>query len=88
MPTITESREDYCRDNLYQENLSKIVVDRNRVESSVIADLAYLIAGLVTTTQFLLVPLYSFLYSGECSFRNQVILQIIQASLVHRNSFM
>ena len=52
MPTITESREDYCRDNLYQENLSKIVVDRNRVESSVIADLAYLIAGLVTTTQF------------------------------------
>ena len=55
MPTITESREDYCQDNLYQENLSEIAANRNRVESSVIADLAYLIAGLVTTTQFRLV---------------------------------
>ena len=55
MPTITESREDYCRDNLYQVRLSEIAADRNRVESSAIADLAYLIAGLVTTTQFRLV---------------------------------
>ena len=55
MPTITESREDCCQDNLYQANLSEIAADRNRVESSAIADLAYLIAGLVTTTQFRLV---------------------------------
>ena len=55
MPTITESREDYCQDNLYHANMSEIAANRNRVESSVIADLAYLIAGLVTTTQFRLV---------------------------------
>ena len=55
MPTITESREDCCQDNLYQANLSEIAADRNRVESSAIADLAYLIAGLVTITQFRLV---------------------------------
>ena len=55
MPTITESREDCCQDNLYQANLSEIAADRNRVESSAIADLAYLIAGLVTSTQFRLV---------------------------------
>ena len=52
MPTITESREDYRWDNLYQENLSETAANRNRVESSAIADLTYLIAGLVTTTQF------------------------------------
>ena len=57
MPTITESREDYCWDNLYQENLSEIAANRNQVKSSAIADLAYLIAGLVTTTQFRLVYL-------------------------------
>ena len=28
------------------------------------------------------VSLYSFLYSGKCSFRNQAILQIIHTSLV------
>ena len=55
MPTITESREDCCRDNLYQANLSESAADRNRVESSAVADLAYLIAGLVTSTQFHLV---------------------------------
>ena len=52
MPTITESREDYCWDNLYQANMSEIAANRNRVESFAMADLAYLIAGLVTTTQF------------------------------------
>ena len=55
MPTITESSGDYRQDNPYQENLSEIAANRNRVESSAIADLAYLIAGLVTSTQFRLV---------------------------------
>ena len=55
MPTIKETRVDYCRDNTYQANLSEIAADRNQIESSAIADLAYLIAGLVTITQFRLV---------------------------------
>ena len=52
MPTITESGENYRWDNLYHANMSEIASNGNRVKSSVIADLAYLIAGLVTTTQF------------------------------------
>ena len=55
MPTITESREDHCRDNLYQTRLSETVADRDRVEGSAIADLAYLIAGLIPVTQSRLV---------------------------------
>ena len=56
MPTITESREDCCQDNLHQANLIETATDRNRVvESPAMVDLAYLIAGLVTTTQFRLV---------------------------------
>ena len=33
------------------------------------------------------VSLYSFLYSGKCSFRNQAILRIIHTSLAIENSF-
>ena len=33
------------------------------------------------------VPLYSFLYSGKCSFCNQQLLRIIHTSLAHRESF-
>ena len=56
MPTISESREDYRWDHLYQVRLREAASDRNRVESLDIADLAYLITGLVATTQFRLVP--------------------------------
>ena len=52
MPTIAESREDYCQDHLYQMRLREAASDRNQAESSDIADLAYLITGLVATTQF------------------------------------
>ena len=54
-PPWRQSGEDCCRDHPHQASLIETVVDRNRVEISVIADLAYSIAGLVTTTQFRLV---------------------------------
>ena len=54
---------DHCRDNLYQASLSEIATDRDRTRlppieierDFAITDLAYLIAGLVTITQFRLV---------------------------------
>ena len=49
-----KARMDYRRENLLQEHLNKFAIsaiDRD----SVIIDLAYLIAGLVTITQFCLV---------------------------------
>ena len=52
MPAVTEPREDYCQDHLYQIRLREAASDKNWVEITATADLAYLIAGLVTTTQF------------------------------------
>ena len=55
MPTVAESREDYRQDHLYQVRLREAASNRNRVEISDTADLAYLITGLITITQFRLV---------------------------------
>ena len=55
MPPVTEPREDCRQDHLYQIRLREAASDRNRVEITTTADLAYLITGLITNTQFHLV---------------------------------
>ena len=55
MPAVTEPREDHRQDHLYQIRLREAASDRNRVEITATADLAYLITGLITITQFRLV---------------------------------
>ena len=45
MPTVAESREDYRQDHLYQIRLREAASDRNRVENTDTADLAYLISN-------------------------------------------
>ena len=57
MPTVAESREDYRQDHLYQIRLREAASDRNRVEITHTADLAYLISNywIDHITQFRLV---------------------------------
>ena len=40
MPAVTEPREDYCQDHLYQIRLREAASDKNRVEVTATAKLA------------------------------------------------
>ena len=54
MPTVAESREDWCWDHLYQMIEGGCLQQESSRDPDT-ADLAYLIAGLITITQFCLV---------------------------------